>query len=145
VSARTDAVDATSVVSVQTAPPAAAVLQDGSELGVTPLEVSMSKGSTLTLLLKKKGFAAHKLELRAEDRTRVVTLRRLGEHSSGNEKGLGHDRPAASISAGSPGSQAARAAHEAATSSPKPGAAAAATHSTSPSSSADQRSPYERF
>jgi hypothetical protein len=66
-----------SVVSVQTAPPAAAVLQDGSELGVTPLDVSMNKGSKLNLLIKKKGFAEQRLLLRAEDGARVVTLRRL--------------------------------------------------------------------
>jgi hypothetical protein len=69
-----------SVVSVRSAPPAAAVLQDGSELGVTPLDLSMSKGSTLTLLLKKKGFAEETLELRADDGSRVVTLRRLRDH-----------------------------------------------------------------
>jgi serine/threonine protein kinase len=69
-----------SVVSLRTAPPAAAVLQDGSELGVTPLDLSMSKGSTLTLLLKKKGFAEETLELRAEDGSRIVTLRRLRDH-----------------------------------------------------------------
>jgi eukaryotic-like serine/threonine-protein kinase len=69
-----------SVVSLRTAPPAAAVLQDGSELGVTPLDLSMSKGSTLTLLLKKKGFAEETLELRAEDGSRVVNLRRLRDH-----------------------------------------------------------------
>jgi serine/threonine protein kinase len=69
-----------SVVSLRTAPPAAAVLQDGSELGVTPIDLSMSKGSTLTLLLKKKGFAEETLELRAEDGSRVVNLRRLRDH-----------------------------------------------------------------
>jgi serine/threonine-protein kinase len=66
-----------SVVSLRSAPPAAAVLQDGAELGVTPIDLSMSKGSSLTLLLKKKGFAEETLELRAEDGSRVVTLRRL--------------------------------------------------------------------
>jgi hypothetical protein len=75
------------VVQVETAPAAAAVLQDGSELGVTPLDVSMNPGSTLTLLLKKKGFAEHRLELRADDHKRVVTLRRLDERSgSGNRR-----------------------------------------------------------
>jgi hypothetical protein len=49
---------------------------------VTPLEVSMSKGSTLTLSLKKKGFAEETLELRADDGPRVVTLRRLRERRS---------------------------------------------------------------
>jgi hypothetical protein len=72
-----DGVAESAVVSVQTAPPAAAVLQDGSELGKTPLDVSLNRGSTLTLLLKKKGFESHKLELRAEDGARVVQLRRL--------------------------------------------------------------------
>lgn len=71
-----------SVVSLRSAPPAAAVLQDGSELGTTPLDVSMSKGSTLTLLLKKKGFAEETLELRADDGSRVVTLRRLRDRRS---------------------------------------------------------------
>ncbi|HET8936656.1 MAG TPA: serine/threonine-protein kinase [Polyangiales bacterium] len=71
-----------SVVSLRSAPPAAAVLQDGSELGTTPLDVSMSKGSTLTLSLKKKGFVEETLELRAEDGSRVVTLRRLRERRS---------------------------------------------------------------
>jgi serine/threonine-protein kinase len=75
-----------SVVSLRSAPPAAAVLQDGSELGVTPLDVSMSKGSSLTLLLKKKGFAEETLELRADDGARVVTLRRLREHEKQRER-----------------------------------------------------------
>jgi len=69
-----------SVVSLRSSPPAAAVLQDGSELGVTPLDISMSKGSTLSLLLKKKGFAEETLEIRAEDGSRVVNLRRLRDH-----------------------------------------------------------------
>ena len=158
--ASSDAIGATSIVSVQTAPPAAAVLQDGSELGVTPLEVSMSKGSTLTLLLKKKGFAAHRLELRSEDRTRVVTLRRLGEHAFGNEKAPSREKNAmpgafgpsdpSDVSGGTTGptangGQAPHAARGAATNRPKPAAPAATTQSSSPSSSADQRSPYERF
>ena len=75
-----------SVVSLRSAPPAAAVLQDGSELGVTPLDLSMSKGSTLTLLLKKKGFAEETLELRAEDGSRVVNLRRLRDHERRERK-----------------------------------------------------------
>jgi eukaryotic-like serine/threonine-protein kinase len=75
-----------SVVSVRSAPPAAAVLQDGSELGVTPLDVSMSKGTTLTLQLKKKGFAEETLELRADDGPRVVTLRRLRDHERQRER-----------------------------------------------------------
>jgi hypothetical protein len=38
-------------------------------------------------LLKKKGFAEHRLELRADDHKRVVTLRRLDERSgSGNRR-----------------------------------------------------------
>jgi serine/threonine-protein kinase len=69
-----------SVVSLRTAPTAAAVLQDGSELGLTPLDVSLSRGSTLTLLLRKKGFAEETLELHADDGARVVTLRRLRDH-----------------------------------------------------------------
>jgi eukaryotic-like serine/threonine-protein kinase len=77
---------ARSVVSIRTAPSAAAVLQDGSELGVTPLDVSMSKGTTLTLQLKKKGFAEETLELRAEDGARVVTLRRMREHDKQRER-----------------------------------------------------------
>jgi serine/threonine protein kinase len=72
------------VVSVRTAPAAAAVLQGGAELGVTPLEVSMSPGSTLTVLIKKKGFAEHTLRLRAEDQTRLVTLRPLDGKSGGS-------------------------------------------------------------
>jgi serine/threonine-protein kinase len=66
-----------SVVSLQTEPAAAAVFHDGAELGVTPLDVSMNAGSTLKLLLRKRGFAERTLELRSEDRTRLVTLRPL--------------------------------------------------------------------
>jgi hypothetical protein len=55
------------------------VFQDGSPLGVTPLDLSMNEGSTLSLLLRKKGFAEHTLEVRAEDRARVIALRPLAE------------------------------------------------------------------
>jgi hypothetical protein len=118
------------VVSVRTAPPAAAVLLSGSELGVTPLEVSMNKGSTLTLMLKKKGFAEHKLELRANDGSRVVTLRRLSE----SERERGRDRERSSYSA--------RRAHERAARSAST-APAAPIEPSSPSVA--KSSPYERF
>lgn len=78
--AAADSSNERSVVSLRSTPPSAAVFQDGAELGVTPLDLSMNKGSTLTLLLKKKGFAEETLELRAEDGARVVNLRRLRDH-----------------------------------------------------------------
>jgi eukaryotic-like serine/threonine-protein kinase len=65
------------VVSIQTDPPAAAVYQDGAELGVTPLDVSMNAGSSLTVQLRKRGFADHTLQLRADDQSRLVPLRPL--------------------------------------------------------------------
>jgi hypothetical protein len=133
------------VVSVQTAPPAAAVLQDGSELGVTPLDVAMNKGSTLTLTLKKRGFAAQKLELKAEDGTRVVTLRRLTENDRIRERerlNLGvrhpHDPAATAEPAPTPVAPLAPA-------SGPSGQSSQASPTTSPSSSLDRRSPYERF
>jgi hypothetical protein len=85
--------NARSVVSVRTAPPAAAVLQDGSELGTTPLDVSMSKGTSLTLLLKKKGFVDETLELRADDGARVVTLRRREHERRERRFTFGSRRP----------------------------------------------------
>jgi serine/threonine protein kinase len=116
------------VVQVETAPAAAAVLQDGSELGVTPLDVSMNPGSTLTLLLKKKGFAEHRLELRADDHKRVVTLRRLDERpGSGNRRQRERvRRPSTSASQ---------------TNAPT---TPTATASPAPSGN-DQSSPYEKF
>jgi hypothetical protein len=114
-----------SVVSLRTSPPSAAVLQDGSELGLTPLDVSMSKGSSLTLMLKKKGFAEETLELRAEDGSRVVTLRRLREHERRERRAnmgsrRSKDRPR-SVGASLPNSEPSQA--------PSP----------------DKSSPYERF
>jgi serine/threonine-protein kinase len=120
-------VESRSVVSVRTAPPAAAVLQDGSELGLTPLDVSLSKGTSLTLLLKKKGFAEETLELRADDVARVVTLRRLRDHDkhrdrpkSGSGWRRAKDRPA------------------------RPGASQPPT-SEPQAPSTEKSSPYERF
>ena len=68
---------ARSVVSLESEPAAAEVFHDGAELGVTPLDVSMNAGSTLKLLLRKRGFTERTLELHSDDRTRVITLRPL--------------------------------------------------------------------
>jgi hypothetical protein len=65
------------VVVLQTDPVAVSVLHDGAELGVTPLDVSMNSGSTLKLLLRKRGFAERTLELHSDDGTRVVALQAL--------------------------------------------------------------------
>jgi serine/threonine-protein kinase len=121
-----------SIVSVRTTPPAAAVLQDGAELGVTPLDVSMNKGSTMTLLLKKKGFAERRLELRAGDGERLVTLHRLEERSH-------EDRPR-TRAAGSRRTRERISTKAAAN--PEPPAAVPVN--PAPASS-DRRSPYERF
>ena len=122
-----------SVVSVQTAPPAAAVLQDGSELGVTPLEVSMNKGSKLNLLLKKKGFAEHRLLLRAEDGSRVVTLRRLPD----GDKTRDRERPSWRRARERDRSRAGAA---------EPSAPTAVTPTPEPTApSTEKSSPYERF
>jgi eukaryotic-like serine/threonine-protein kinase len=122
----------THVVQVETAPAAAAVLQDGSELGVTPLDVTVNQGSTLTLLLKKKGFAEHRLELRADDRKRVVTLRRLDERPSFNTRRQ-RERVRKVIVQGSGGDRAiTTSTTSTATANPAP-------------PSVDQSSPYEKF
>ena len=123
-----------SIVTVRTAPPAAAVLQDGAELGVTPLDVSMNKGSTMTLVLKKRGFAERRLELRAGDGERVVTLHRIDERSHDDKQdkprprmGTRHTRERISIKAAA-----------------SPETPAAVPVNPGPASS-DRRSPYERF
>jgi serine/threonine-protein kinase len=122
-----------SVVSVQSAPPAAAVLQDGSELGVTPLEVSMNKGSKLNLLLKKKGFAEHRLLLRAEDGSRVVTLRRLPD----GDKTRDRERPSWRRARERDRSRAATS---------EPSAPTAVNPTPEPNTpSTEKSSPYERF
>jgi serine/threonine protein kinase len=80
------------IVSLQTEPAAAEVLQDGASLGVTPLDVSMNPGSSMTLLLRKRGFVEHALELRAEDGSRVVTLKSLKDKSDHAEHAERSDR-----------------------------------------------------
>jgi serine/threonine protein kinase len=74
------------LVLLKSRPAAAEVFQDGAQLGVTPLDVSMSPGATLTVQLRKRGFADHTLELRASDRSHVVALKPLKDKSERAEK-----------------------------------------------------------
>jgi eukaryotic-like serine/threonine-protein kinase len=74
------------VVVLKSHPAAAEVFQDGAQLGVTPLDVSMSPGASLTVQLRKRGFADHTLELHAGDRARVVALKPLKDKSERAEK-----------------------------------------------------------
>lgn len=146
--------DAPRVVSLQSVPSAATVLQDGAELGLTPLDVSLNKGSTLTLLLKKKGFAEHKVEVRPDDGTRMVTLRRLIDHVR-LDRPTDHPLDATSEKSkeGSLGAAQAQPREPAlkitpAPLAPVPSPSAAAPLSPSVSGSAsgsEKRSPYERF
>ncbi|HEX4355843.1 MAG TPA: serine/threonine-protein kinase, partial [Polyangiales bacterium] len=111
------AASARSIVTLQTDPIGAEVFQDGAELGATPLDLSMNPGSTMTLLLRKRGFAEHTLEVRAEDRTRVVSLRpfkseralklslaaqRRHEHGRGRSTASGSPPPTAAARAETP-------------------------------------------
>jgi serine/threonine-protein kinase len=116
------------VVMLKSHPTAAEVFQDGAELGVTPLDVSMNPGSTLTVQLRKRGFAEHTLSLHAEDRARVIVLKPLKDKAERAEKATAQkrrDRARSNVSA----SQVSDAAGV-----PSPAAA-----------SVGQGSPYEKF
>jgi hypothetical protein len=116
------------VVMLKSHPAAAEVFQDGAELGVTPLDVSMNPGSTLTVQLRKRGFAEHTLSLHAEDRARVIVLKPLKDKAERAEKATAQkrrDRARSNVSA----SQVSDAAGV-----PSPAAA-----------SVGQGSPYEKF
>jgi serine/threonine-protein kinase len=80
------------VVMLKSHPAAAEVFQDGAELGVTPLDVSMNPGSTLTVQLRKRGFAEHTLSLHAEDRARVIVLKPLKDKAERTEKATAQKR-----------------------------------------------------
>jgi serine/threonine-protein kinase len=80
------------VVMLKSHPAAAEVFQDGAELGLTPLDVSMNPGSTLTVQLRKRGFAEHTLSLHAEDRARVIVLKPLKDKAERAEKATAQKR-----------------------------------------------------
>jgi hypothetical protein len=119
------------VVLLKSHPAAAEVFQDGAQLGVTPLDVSMSPGATLTLQLRKRGFADHTLELRANERARVVALKPLKDKSERAEK----------LTSASP-KRRDRAADHAASSAGSPPLTAVANPAAV---SVSQGSPYEKF
>jgi serine/threonine-protein kinase len=62
------------VVTLETTPGSAQVFRNGVEVGETPLDIAVTGGSPLLLLLRKRGFVDHSVELVAEDGHKSVTL-----------------------------------------------------------------------
>lgn len=77
---------ATVIVTLQSEPPGAEVSRDGTQLGVTPLEVVMRQGEPASVSLHMAGFVDHTIELRATEPTRLVTLNALPPPARGPAK-----------------------------------------------------------
>ncbi|HET6334253.1 MAG TPA: serine/threonine-protein kinase [Polyangiales bacterium] len=62
------------VVTLETTPESAQVYRNGVEVGETPLDIAVTAGSPILLLLRKRGFVDHTIELVPEDGRKNVTL-----------------------------------------------------------------------
>ena len=70
---------ATHVVTLDSKPGSAQVFRNGSEVGMTPLDIAVPAGSPVLVTLRKRGFADHSVELVALDGRKSVTLSPLPE------------------------------------------------------------------
>jgi serine/threonine protein kinase len=62
------------IVTLETTPGPAQVYRNGVEVGETPLDIAVSAGTPILLLLRKRGFVDHTVELVPEDGHKSVTL-----------------------------------------------------------------------
>jgi serine/threonine-protein kinase len=62
------------VVTLESTPGSALVLRNGVEVGETPLDITVTPGSPIVLVLRKRGFADHSVEVVADDGHKNVTL-----------------------------------------------------------------------
>ncbi|HEX2678492.1 MAG TPA: serine/threonine-protein kinase [Polyangiales bacterium] len=65
------------VITLKTEPAGAEVSRDGTQLGVTPLEIVVPQGQLASVSLHKPGFVDHTVELHSNDRERVIELNPL--------------------------------------------------------------------
>jgi eukaryotic-like serine/threonine-protein kinase len=62
------------VVRIESQPSAAQVFRGGAEVGMTPVEIAVAPGSPVMVLLRKRGYVDHSVELVSEDGRKKVTL-----------------------------------------------------------------------
>jgi hypothetical protein len=62
------------VVTLESTPGSAQVFRNGVEVGETPLDIAVTAGSPIVLVLRKRGFADHSVELVSDDGHKNVTL-----------------------------------------------------------------------
>jgi serine/threonine-protein kinase len=75
------------VVTLETTPESAQVYRNGVEVGETPLDIAVTAGSPILLLLRKRGFVDHTIELVPEDGRKNVTLLPMAQPRATQSRG----------------------------------------------------------
>lgn len=115
-------------VTLESTPGSAQVYRNGVEVGETPLDIAVTAGTPILLLLRKRGFVDHTVELVSEDGRKSVTLLPLPQARA---------TPAKATPAKATPAKAARRDRR-----PKP---APSISATSPQAPVVTASPYEKF
>ncbi len=93
---------ANAIVNLQTEPSGAEIWRDGTQLGVSPLDVVVASGATTSVSLRKRGYVEHSVELGPNPAQRIVTLTPLPLASAASTRATGPVRVSSPARSGKP-------------------------------------------